>query len=67
MDVNVGLFSGLKIKTESFEAILAGGIAFATPDNTEMGEQAQQHAVFQLKPKVQDEWRLWKPRIDLTE
>ena len=67
VDVNFGLFSGLEIKTESFEAILAGGIAFATPDNAEMGEQAQQHAVFQLQPKVQDEWRLWKPRIELAE
>jgi len=67
VDVNFGLFSGLKIKTESFEALLAGGIAFATPDNAEMGEQAKQHAVFQLKPKVQDEWLEWKPRIDLTE
>ncbi len=66
VDVNFGLFSGLKIKTESFEAILAGGIAFATPDNAEMGEQAKQHAVFQLQPKVQDEWRLWKPRIELA-
>jgi len=67
VDVNFGLFSGLKIKTESFEAILAGGIAFATPDNAKMGERAQQNAVFQLQPKVQDEWRLWKPKIDLTE
>jgi paraquat-inducible protein B len=67
VDVNFGLFKGLEIKTESFEAILAGGIAFATPDNSEMGEQAKQHAVFPLQPKVQDEWRLWKPRIDLTE
>lgn len=67
VDVNFGLFRGLEINTESFEAILAGGIAFATPDNAEMGEQAQQHTVFQLQPKVEDEWRLWKPRIELAE
>ena len=67
VDVNFGLFSGLKIKTESFEAILAGGIAFATPDNAKMGEQAKQNAVFPLQPKVQDEWLLWKPRINLAE
>ncbi len=67
VDVNFGLFSGLKIKTESFEAILAGGVAFATPDNADMGEPAKQNAVFPLQPKVQDEWRLWKPKIDLTE
>ncbi len=67
VDVNFGLFRGLKIKTESFEAILAGGIAFATPDNAEMGEPAKQNAVFTLQPKVQDEWLLWKPRIELSE
>ena len=67
VDVNFGLFSGLEINTESFEAILAGGIAFATPDNDEMGEEAKQHAVFQLQPKGKDEWRLWKPRIELAE
>jgi paraquat-inducible protein B len=67
VDVNFGLFSGLKIKTESFEAILAGGVAFATPDNPEMGEPAKENATFPLQPKQQDEWRLWKPTIDLTQ
>jgi paraquat-inducible protein B len=67
VDVNFGLFSGLEINTESFEAILAGGIAFATPDNADMGEQAKQHAVYSLQPKGEDEWRLWKPRIELGE
>ena len=67
VDVNFGLFSGLEINTESFEAILAGGVAFATPDNADMGEPAKQNAVFPLQPKVEDEWRLWKPRINLGE
>ena len=67
INVSFGLFSGLKIQTESIESILSGGIAFATPENDRMGEQAQQHAVFQLQPKVEDEWRLWKPSIELTE
>ena len=67
VDVNFGLFSGLKIKTESFEAILAGGIAFATPNNAEMGKPAKQNAVFLLQPKVQDKWLEWKPTIDLKK
>lgn len=67
VDVNFGLFSGLKIKTESFEAILAGGIAFATPDSAEMGAPAQPNSVYLLQAKVQDEWLRWKPRIDLAE
>ena len=67
MDVNFGLFRGLKIKTESFEAILAGGIAFATPDTDKMGEAASKDAVFKLHQKAQDTWLQWKPRIDLSE
>ncbi len=67
VDVNFGLFSGLKIKTESFEAILAGGIAFATPDTDKMGEPAQQNAVFTLKPKAKDAWLKWKPSIALPK
>jgi paraquat-inducible protein B len=66
-DVDFGLFSGLEIKTESFEAILAGGIAFATPDTDKMGEAAPKDTVFKLHPKVQDSWLQWKPRIELPE
>ncbi len=66
-DVDFGLFKGLEIKTESFEAILAGGIAFATPDTDKMGEVAQKDAVFKLNPKAQDSWLQWKPRIELPE
>ncbi|MBK8102803.1 MAG: MCE family protein [Cellvibrionales bacterium] len=30
--VDVGLFSGIKIRTEGAEAVLAGGVAFSTPE-----------------------------------
>ena len=32
IDVSFGLFSGAQVKTESLEALLEGGIAFATPE-----------------------------------
>ncbi len=32
IDMSFGLFSGAEVKTESLEALLEGGIAFATPD-----------------------------------
>jgi paraquat-inducible protein B len=35
--VHFGLFSGAEIHTESLKSILAGGIAFATPDDKDMG------------------------------
>jgi paraquat-inducible protein B len=31
VDVNLGLFRGLEVSVESLRALVAGGIAFATP------------------------------------
>ena len=67
INVSFGLFSGLKIQTESIESILAGGIAFATPDNKDMGGPARQNAVFPLQPEVKNKWLKWKPRIELAQ
>ena len=65
--MHFGLFSGLDIQTESLESILAGGIAFATPDNKDMGEQASENAVFPFHPKVDEHWLKWKPKIELAQ
>ncbi len=46
IDVHFGLFSGAEIHTESLKSILAGGIAFATPNEADMGKRAQQNATF---------------------
>ena len=65
IDVHFGLFSGAEIHTESLKSILAGGIAFATPNEDNMGQRVQQNAVFELYPKVKDEWLKWMPKIRL--
>jgi paraquat-inducible protein B len=65
IDVHFGLFSGAEIHTESLKSILAGGIAFATPDNKVMGKPAKPNARFPLHPKVKDQWLKWKPKIRL--
>src|SRR5690606_37356058 len=44
--VDAGLFKGVKVRTESLEALLEGGIAFATPDNPIMGGPAQPGQTF---------------------
>jgi len=67
IDVNFGLFSGLKVKTESIEAILGGGIAFATPDNDDMGALADQGDVFALQHEMDEDWLEWKPVIQLAD
>ena len=66
ISVDVGLFKGAKIRTESLESILAGGIAFATPNEGSQQSTAHQGAHFRLHADVKPEWLKWKPRIALA-
>ena len=63
--VEAGLFKGVKVRTESVETILAGGVAFATPDNAQMGPEAKPGQTFALFDDVQDDWLQWAPKIPL--
>ncbi len=65
INIDVGLFSGAKIRTESMEAILSGGLAFATPDNANMGDTVQENDSFKLYPEVNPKWLEWTPEIPL--
>ena len=61
-----GLFSGVKVSTESFEAAMKGGIALATPDGEKVGAaSAGDH--FNLYDDVKKEWLDWNPDIILLE
>jgi paraquat-inducible protein B len=64
--VDAGLFSGVKVRTESLEALLEGGIAFASPDNPQMGGPAQPGQTFALFDEVNEEWLRWAPKIVLN-
>ncbi|WP_101758913.1 intermembrane transport protein PqiB [Oceanicoccus sp. KOV_DT_Chl] len=63
--LDVGLFSGAKIRTGSLESMLEGGIALATPNQDQMGELAKEGAVFPLAAEVNEEWLSWQPKIDI--
>ncbi|WP_167145698.1 PqiB family protein [Pseudomonas sp. OTU750018] len=65
--VDAGLFSGVKVRTESLEALLEGGIAFASPDNPQMGGPAQVGQTFALHDEVKEEWLRWAPKITLEK
>jgi paraquat-inducible protein B len=39
--VKAGLFSGVKVDTESLESVLAGGVAFDSDQNSEAATQGQ--------------------------
>jgi len=62
-----GLFSGVKVSTESFEAIMKGGIALATPDGEKVGAAASAGDHFTLYDAAKKEWLDWNPDIILLE
>lgn len=65
--VEAGLFKGVKVRSESLETIIAGGVAFATPKQGQMGMQAKPGQTFALFDEPQDEWLQWAPKIALPQ
>ncbi len=65
--VDAGLFKGVQVRTESIEAIVEGGIAFATPDNPQMGGPALPGQTFALFDEPGAEWLQWAPKIKLEQ
>lgn len=63
--VDASLVGGIKVETESLESVLGGGIAFATPDNADMGDAASQGMSFELHEKRVEDWLHWSPKIPL--
>jgi paraquat-inducible protein B len=60
--VSLGFFN-LKLKTGSLDALAHGGIAFATPNNAEMGPAAKRGQEFELNAAPRREWLRWTPAI----
>jgi paraquat-inducible protein B len=67
--INAGVFSGVSIDSESIESLLAGGIAFATPeiDAGEVFQPAEKGQLFNLAPTVNEDWLTWQPKIKLSQ
>jgi paraquat-inducible protein B len=63
VDVNFGLFRGLEVNVESLRSLVAGGIAFATPDDA--GGPVNDGTLFLLHEKPQNEWLDWMPKIPI--
>ena len=64
IDVKFGLFSGAQIRTESLEALLAGGISFATP---EPGEPVAAGHQFTMAKEPESQWLRWAPAISISQ
>jgi paraquat-inducible protein B len=56
---HAGLFSGATLDLESLAALLAGGVAFATPDQE--GTPAKDGSKFVLHDQPDPEWLKWRP------
>jgi paraquat-inducible protein B len=57
------LFEGASLDLESLKALLAGGVAFATPEV--QGAQAADGSHFALHAKPDDAWLAWRPTVRL--
>ena len=60
-----GLFKGVEFKLESLRSLAAGGINFATPNDS--ARPAQDGQLFPLHAEGRREWQNWAPRIPLSE
>ena len=64
VDVSMSLFKGVEINVDSLRSLVAGGIAFATPDAG--APPAKADTIFVLHDKPQKEWLEWAPKIPVT-
>ena len=58
-----GLFKGVELKLESLRSLAAGGINFATPNDS--ARPVEDGQVFPLHAEGRKEWLNWAPRIPL--
>jgi paraquat-inducible protein B len=65
LDVKFGIFRGAEINVESLRSLLAGGVAFATPDDPK-DRPAVDGTVFPLYEEPKKEWLKWAPKIPLS-
>jgi paraquat-inducible protein B len=52
---------GLRVEVESLQALLDGGVAFATPDKP--GKTVEDGHKFELLPRAEERWLEWKPDL----
>jgi paraquat-inducible protein B len=64
---SLSLLGGMQVKSESVTSVLEGGIAFATPDNAQMGARAGSGTSFDLADQADDMWLKWQPNIPLNQ
>lgn len=66
INIEAGIFSGINIDSESIETLIAGGIAFATPES-EQNNTASLPESFILHQELNTDWLEWQPEIALRQ
>jgi len=62
IDVSVGL-AGAEVRTGSLDTILNGGIAFSTPETTQIMPTAKNEDVYYLNASKEQDWDKWQQPI----
>jgi len=63
IEVSGGVFSGIRVQTQSLEAIVQGGISLATPEGKAMGPPARDGDHFLLAARAKKAWQAWQPDL----
>jgi paraquat-inducible protein B len=64
INIEAGVFSGINIDSESIETLVAGGIAFATPELDEPATLLPEQ--FILHQDLDTDWLEWQPKIKIN-
>lgn len=64
ISMKLGLLGG-RVESTSLESLMAGGVSFATPDDSATTEPAAEGSVFELFDDPEKAWLRWAPKIEL--
>lgn len=65
LSMKVGLL-GAQMHSNSLESLVAGAVAFATPEQSAGSEPATEGTVFEINEDPDKTWLKWQPKINLT-
>jgi len=64
ISMKVGLL-GANVRSDSLEALVSGGVSFATPEESATAAPAPDGTVFELHDQADKAWETWAPKIAL--
>jgi paraquat-inducible protein B len=62
VDVSIGI-TGANIKAGTFDSLVRGGIAFSTPEQSQIPPAAKDGQSFYLYPQADENWSKWRTAI----